>query len=489
MRKINHKSTKHLSENFVDEQDDGLTESDHYEYEKEEIEENDYVVPIRPGEQKCVMKPINLGQLLDDKANINLNPPYQRGDVWKPKQKKELIKSIFMGTSINTLHFVNHKESPERDSMDGKQRYSTTLEFQEDKLVVPVTLSDGDYEITWSDLRRAKDNNNLAMLRQSFLEHTVMTCQYPPMSYEAARDEFMRLNYGVNLSAEEKIYGNYFLSKKLFQYLFQNSCPPLFGNFRSELAEDYRYSGTRFCTNVCLLCFGSSFNDIYAHRQYGAKVVAKFANKINDRLSDIGFYANHPMNDDVLKSLNIYKNYKLLKKGIHLVGLFLNYKVKRPHIDRNTVFDLVVLTINKLQANIITSSYVEQNLEKFYKLSVSWQNIKTTESGLKKHTNTSKGVDIRFIKLDHLFNNCGFDLGRKNKNASKAQKNLANISTGSLCPITGADLTPKNIVTDHKKSKATSSTTDFENISDVGNRLKTDLTQETVKKISDYLSD
>ena len=49
----------------------------------------------------------DIAQLFDDKK-IYINKSYQRGDIWKPKQKVELIKSINQRYSIGVLVlFIN----------------------------------------------------------------------------------------------------------------------------------------------------------------------------------------------------------------------------------------------------------------------------------------------------------------------------------------------------------------------------------------------
>ena len=56
------------------------------------------------------------------------SPEFQRANVWKPKQKSELIESILMGIPIPVFYFfedINGKQQV----VDGKQRISTLLSF------------------------------------------------------------------------------------------------------------------------------------------------------------------------------------------------------------------------------------------------------------------------------------------------------------------------------------------------------------------------
>ena len=62
----------------------------------------------------------------------------QRGFVWTLFQKRELIKSIFVGRHIPNCTIINaiNREDEKKDIhlvLDGKQRLSTILEFLDDK--------------------------------------------------------------------------------------------------------------------------------------------------------------------------------------------------------------------------------------------------------------------------------------------------------------------------------------------------------------------
>jgi Protein of unknown function DUF262 len=63
-----------------------------------------------------------------NKGNINLNPPYQRKDIWSMSAKKYLIDSIIHGFPIP--NFILHQNAQEKFEMvDGQQRTRTILGF------------------------------------------------------------------------------------------------------------------------------------------------------------------------------------------------------------------------------------------------------------------------------------------------------------------------------------------------------------------------
>lgn len=76
-------------------------------------------------ENWCIMELLDLYY-----ANkLNLNPPYQRNDIWPPLSKRRLIESIQMGYPLPTF-FLHDKLDGTFDMVDGQQRTRTFMGFQ-----------------------------------------------------------------------------------------------------------------------------------------------------------------------------------------------------------------------------------------------------------------------------------------------------------------------------------------------------------------------
>ena len=69
------------------------------------------------------------------KRQLILEVDFQRKDVWKYKQKCELIESILMGLPLPIFYFKLQNNS-NYVVVDGKQRLSTLFEFLENKFVL-----------------------------------------------------------------------------------------------------------------------------------------------------------------------------------------------------------------------------------------------------------------------------------------------------------------------------------------------------------------
>jgi uncharacterized protein with ParB-like and HNH nuclease domain len=72
------------------------------------------------------------------KYGIDLNPEYQRGNVWKPYQKVDLIDSIFNNIDIGKFAVIKRPWGPDSskpmtpklyEMLDGKQRLTAIIEF------------------------------------------------------------------------------------------------------------------------------------------------------------------------------------------------------------------------------------------------------------------------------------------------------------------------------------------------------------------------
>lgn len=108
-------------------------------------------------------------------GDLDLSPPYQRGDVWTASQRVNLIKSILLGVPIAAVVISNRGDNgwwqgakPEVDDpyyacIDGKQRLTSVRMFMSDEVVVPAWWFDGRWldpsygatHVTYSSLTEA----------------------------------------------------------------------------------------------------------------------------------------------------------------------------------------------------------------------------------------------------------------------------------------------------------------------------------------------
>ncbi len=88
---------------------------------------------------------------------LDLNPPYQRGEVWGLLRKQNLIKSLVQGIPVASLIINDRTRSGKWEYMDagflvmidGKQRTIAILDFLNSVFAVPGEWFDEDRELVF----------------------------------------------------------------------------------------------------------------------------------------------------------------------------------------------------------------------------------------------------------------------------------------------------------------------------------------------------
>jgi Protein of unknown function DUF262 len=112
---------------------------------------------------------------------LDLNPDYQRGNVWEQDDKVLLINSIFKNIDIGKFTIIKREFKENNQSyeiLDGKQRVITLLEFFEDKF---------EYKgLKYSELHWRDQNH--------FSNYNISYAEASPMSHEQKYRYFLNLN-------------------------------------------------------------------------------------------------------------------------------------------------------------------------------------------------------------------------------------------------------------------------------------------------------
>ena len=154
-----------------------------------------------------------------DRDRMVPNPEYQRGEVWKPKQQRKLIDSIFRGYQLPIFYLHNIREEfsdggimDRLEIIDGQQRINALYRFVKgDFRLYDVSDTDAQFPTFLHDTERypapwaGKDFHSLPEELQ-----TQLLCTKLPVALitEATSDEirdlFVRLQSGFPLNAQEK---------------------------------------------------------------------------------------------------------------------------------------------------------------------------------------------------------------------------------------------------------------------------------------------
>jgi hypothetical protein len=142
-------------------------------------------------------------------GKLDLQPNFQRGEVWAESKQQRLIDSILRRWYVPPIHTVHIADGPNREVLDGQQRLRAIFDFANNLFPVNAAIDPENHKfkdlhgLTYSELPRA--------YREKFdsFKITVFTL----VDYEPAEpgELFFRLNQPATLTTAEQrnaFYGN-----------------------------------------------------------------------------------------------------------------------------------------------------------------------------------------------------------------------------------------------------------------------------------------
>lgn len=134
-------------------------------------------------------------------ADYDLQPDFQRGEVWPIRKKRRLIDSILRGWHIPPIHLVARSDS-RSDVLDGQQRLTAIRDFMNGEFQV-----DGNTEPTNSriaSLHRLRYAELPPDVARSFRKFTIRIFELVDFEPEEPHELFFRLNQPTSLTEAEK---------------------------------------------------------------------------------------------------------------------------------------------------------------------------------------------------------------------------------------------------------------------------------------------
>jgi len=181
---------------------------------------------------------------LFESGKIKINTEYQRGDIWKPSQKVELIRSITSRYSIGVLVlFVN--DEGQYEILDGQQRLLTVRQYLEGKLDISKT------EIPLYDDLNFKDKTLLDAYCVFYLK---LKSHDPESKEEDIFQTFLRLQEGTPLNKAEKI--NAYRGKFKDTFRQERDTKPFF----AFLGEEKRFRWRQLAAEMLLIELDGDFD-------------------------------------------------------------------------------------------------------------------------------------------------------------------------------------------------------------------------------------
>jgi hypothetical protein len=136
------------------------------------------------------------------KNEINLQPDFQRGEVWGIGKKRRLIDTILRQWHVPPVHLIANTEDDIEEVLDGQQRLTAIRDFAEGAIAVDGTLEPADSKIAALDGLTYADLPDT--VRRRFERYSLRVLTATDYSPEEPGELFFRLNQPTNLTAAEQ---------------------------------------------------------------------------------------------------------------------------------------------------------------------------------------------------------------------------------------------------------------------------------------------
>ncbi len=135
-------------------------------------------------------------------GDINLQPNFQRGEVWGESKKVRLIDSILRDWHVPPIHVVEIKESGRQDVLDGQQRLVAIRDFVSGQFSIDGTIEPLNEEICKLD--GIKYSELPPNWKRKFDKFTIRVYSITDYLPSEPGELFYRLNQPTNLTSAEQ---------------------------------------------------------------------------------------------------------------------------------------------------------------------------------------------------------------------------------------------------------------------------------------------
>ena len=133
--------------------------------------------------------------------DMDLQPDFQRGEIWPVPKKKKLIDSILRGWRIPPIHVVRNAHNID-EVLDGQQRLAAIRDFSENKICVDGSIQPLDSNIEALDGMYYTDLP--VEIQRAFRQYSVNVVRLTEYEPEEPAELFYRLNQPTSLTSAEQ---------------------------------------------------------------------------------------------------------------------------------------------------------------------------------------------------------------------------------------------------------------------------------------------
>lgn len=151
----------------------------------------------------CTQSEVEIETLFSriESGDLNLQPDFQRGEVWKENKKQKLIDSILRGWKIPPIHVVQNQEFVD-EVLDGQQRLVSIRDFKKD--LFPIDGNIVPFSPAIQKLDGLKFSELDKSIQRQFNKYAINLIRLTEFSPQEPAELFFRLNQPTSLTSAEQ---------------------------------------------------------------------------------------------------------------------------------------------------------------------------------------------------------------------------------------------------------------------------------------------
>ncbi|RQW62377.1 DUF262 domain-containing protein [Vibrio viridaestus] len=137
-----------------------------------------------------------------DKGQLDLQPDFQRAEVWKGPKKKLLVDTVLRGWHVPPIHVIFDATTGKQEVLDGQQRLSSIVGFKKGEFRVDGNIEPFDEYI--NSLHGKKYSELPDEAKSQFDSYTIRVLEIKQYNQGEPGELFNRLNESLKLTSAEK---------------------------------------------------------------------------------------------------------------------------------------------------------------------------------------------------------------------------------------------------------------------------------------------
>lgn len=134
-------------------------------------------------------------------GDIDLQPDFQRGEIWTLQKKQKLIDSILRGWKIPPIHVINNAQAID-EVLDGQQRLAAIRDFFNNEICIDGEIQPVDVDI--AQLNGLCYQDLPSIWQRKFRQYSMVIIRLTEYKPEEPAELFYRLNQPTTLTSAEQ---------------------------------------------------------------------------------------------------------------------------------------------------------------------------------------------------------------------------------------------------------------------------------------------